>query len=139
MMGCSPSKSVSDPHLSDKDRQAQTTVQEVEKAGSGKNHDSDNLSTDDDTSQKLSQKELSADSNNKDSFNNRFKQEGDTEKLNSINRIRAQPPTSGVLATTPNIKTGNNRNISQSQTEFFQMLDEKIERGRDYALEEDVT
>ncbi|XP_070582047.1 uncharacterized protein C1orf21-like isoform X2 [Ptychodera flava] len=131
MMGCSPSKSVSDPHLSDKDRQAQTTVQEVEKAGSGKNHDSDNLSTDDDTSQKLSQKELSADSNNKDSFNNRFKQEGDTEKLNSINRIRAQPPTSGVLATTPN--------ISQSQTEFFQMLDEKIERGRDYALEEDVT
>ncbi|XP_077986411.1 uncharacterized protein LOC144440854 isoform X2 [Glandiceps talaboti] len=129
MMGCTPSKSVSDPHLSDRDRQAQTTVQEIEKNSGGKYQESDNLSTDDDTSQKLSQNDFNSDSN-KDSKNNRFRSDSDTEKFNSINnRMKTQPPSSGVLVTSPQ--------ISQSQTEFFKMLDEKIERGAEATVKED--
>ncbi|XP_077986412.1 uncharacterized protein LOC144440854 isoform X3 [Glandiceps talaboti] len=137
MMGCTPSKSVSDPHLSDRDRQAQTTVQEIEKNSGGKYQESDNLSTDDDTSQKLSQNDFNSDSN-KDSKNNRFRSDSDTEKFNSINnRMKTQPPSSGVLVTSPNTKTGTHRQISQSQTEFFKMLDEKIERGAEATVKED--
>ncbi|XP_077869731.1 uncharacterized protein LOC102804754 isoform X3 [Saccoglossus kowalevskii] len=137
MMGCSPSKSVSDPQLSDKERNTDT-VQEFDKTG--KYRESDNLSTDDDTSQKLSQNDLNSDSNNKDSSYNRYKHDNDTEKLNSINRMKAQPQMTGVLATNANNKTGNNsRQVSQSQTEFFQMLDEKIEKGRDTLSEQDIT
>ncbi|XP_077869730.1 uncharacterized protein LOC102804754 isoform X2 [Saccoglossus kowalevskii] len=143
MMGCSPSKSVSDPQLSDKERNTDTGtclqphLQEFDKTG--KYRESDNLSTDDDTSQKLSQNDLNSDSNNKDSSYNRYKHDNDTEKLNSINRMKAQPQMTGVLATNANNKTGNNRQVSQSQTEFFQMLDEKIEKGRDTLSEQDIT
>ncbi|XP_077869734.1 uncharacterized protein LOC102804754 isoform X5 [Saccoglossus kowalevskii] len=135
MMGCSPSKSVSDPQLSDKERNTDTGtclqphLQEFDKTG--KYRESDNLSTDDDTSQKLSQNDLNSDSNNKDSSYNRYKHDNDTEKLNSINRMKAQPQMTGVLAT--------NAQVSQSQTEFFQMLDEKIEKGRDTLSEQDIT
>lgn len=131
-MGCTPSKSVSDPQLSDKEKNTKKG-QEVEKIGSSKYPDGDNQATDDDTSNKFSENDVKAGSNTKDAINNKYKFDNDTDKLNSINsKVRTQPPTAGVLAT-------NIRQVSESQTEFFRILDEKIEKGRDSLSERDFT
>ncbi|XP_041125748.1 uncharacterized protein C1orf21 homolog [Polyodon spathula] len=53
------------------------------------------------------------------------------EKSASLNRSRSQKDGSGANSQRANIHT------SESQQEFFRMLDEKIEKGPDYSSEEE--